>query len=95
MIPARRKYAVEIRAETFDFSEQMDVLGGETLTGATFPALPGGITASAPSIVGPLVTARFAGGTAGQDYEIQCVAPTSTGQILKLIFVLEVRDDAN
>jgi hypothetical protein len=93
-LPARRKYPTENRVETFDFSEKMDVAGGETISTVTM-TVPGGITTSAPSVSGPLVSSRIAGGTAGQDYPVICQITTSTGQILKLVFSLEVRDDAN
>jgi hypothetical protein len=93
-LPTRRKYATEIRTITFDFSEKMDVAGGETISTVAI-SVPGGITSSAPSTAGPLISTRIGGGTAGQDYDISCEVTTSGTQTLRLVFTLEVRSDAN
>lgn len=93
-LPTRRKYPTEVRTATWNFADKMDVAGGETISTVTITP-PGGITASAPSISGPLVSARISGGSAGQDYDIPCQITTSGSQTLKLVFTLEVRDEAN
>ena len=93
-LPTNRKYPTEVRVVTFDFAEKMDIAGGETISTMTM-SVPGGITSSSPSLSGALVSTRIAGGTAGQDYPIICTVTTSATQTLKLVFTLEVRDDAN
>ena len=93
-LPPRPKYPTEIRVQTFDFSDKMNVAGGETIVGVVV-TVPGGITSSAPSITGPLVSTRIGGGSAGQDYPVICEITTSLSQDLKLVMTLEVRDDAN
>ena len=93
-LPTRPKYPTEIRTVTFDFSDKMDLANGETISG-TVMSVPGGITSSVPSVLGPLVSTRIAGGSAGQDYPIACTVTTSGSQTLKLVFTLQVRDDAN
>lgn len=94
LLPALRKYPTETRTETFDFTEKLDVAGGETIVAPTI-TVSAGITNSAPSVAGPLVSARFGGGTAGNDYTVACQVTTSVGQVLKIAFTLEVRDAAN
>jgi hypothetical protein len=94
MIPVRVKYAVEDRVISFDFTAKL--VAGETVTTASVtPAA--GVTASPPAINvgGYLVTTTVSAGTAGNDYPVTCVAETSGGRTLKLVFSLEVRDDAN
>jgi hypothetical protein len=92
--PTNRKYPTERRTVTFDFSEKMAVAAGETLSTVTI-TVPGGITSSSPTTSGPLVSTRIGGGTAGEDYDIVCEVITSQSQTLRLVFTLEVRDDAN
>lgn len=91
-LPTKPKYPTEVRTITFEFTEKMTT--PETISTVTI-TVPGGITSSAPSIDGQLVSTRIAGGTAGQDYPIICQITTSLSQTLKLVFTLEVRDDAN
>lgn len=93
-LPTRPKYPTEVRTITFDFSEKMDVAGGETISTVAI-SVPGGITSSAPSTAGPLVSTRIGGGSSGQDYDIACEITTSLSQTLRLVFTQEVRDDAN
>lgn len=92
--PTEQKYPTERRTMTFDFTEKMDPAGTETIATVTI-TVPAGITASSPTTTGPLVSARIGGGTALQDYDIVCEVITSQSQTLRLVCVLEVRDDAN
>ena len=93
-LPTRTKYPSEVRTVTFDFSEKLDLANGEAITGSTVTVDPG-ITNSTVSIATPLVSFRISGGTAGQDYHVALQVTTSGSQTLKLVFTLEVRDDAN
>lgn len=93
-LPTLLKYAVEDRIATFDFSPKLAI--GETLsTAAVTPAA--GVTASPGAINagGYLVTSVLSGGAVPNDYPVACEAETSAGRTLKIVVVLEVRDDAN
>lgn len=94
-IPVRAKYPAEVRLVTFNFRSKMSP--GETITGIPTVTVAAGITNSAPqvNVAGDLVTTLLSGGTAAQDYPVTCTVATTLGQTLKLVFSLEVRDDAN
>jgi len=84
----------------FPFAKELDA--GETITGPVVinPRLIEGADAtpalfldSAPLVAADKVTVRVAGRIAGNTYELQCDATTSTGNVRTQIAVQRVRDD--
>lgn len=84
----------------FPYAKELDA--GETITGPVVltPRLIEGadptlalLIDSAPLVQSDKVTVRVYGRIAGNTYELQCDAPTSTGNVRTQIAVQRVRDD--
>jgi len=93
MIPARRKQPTEKRTLTFDFTEKL--ASGDSVTTIASVAAATGLTISAGTLVGNLVSAQISSGAAGTDYLVSCRVNTAQGDILELDVTVEVREDAN
>jgi hypothetical protein len=95
-LPTRQKKASETRTLTFAFANKLAL--GDTLTGT--PTVthvdPGsGLTFAGVTLSGALVSVRVAGGTDGEDYWIRAACGTTSGDLLAIDVLLEIRDRAN
>ena len=93
--PTRVKQAGEVRTITFDFTNKL--LPGDsvaTVVGGVLEAAAG-ITAGAPSLVSPRVTALISTGTVGTTYRISCRVTTTLGETLELDVDIRVADGEN
>lgn len=90
------KFPEETRTYAFDFSEQAEVVGGETLTptcaiSSTRISGTGSITVGSAVQSGNRVTAQISGGTLGDRYELLATVTTSSGAILAAVGELAIR----
>ena len=93
MLPARRKQPTETRTLTFYFTEKL--ASGDTVASLTSLTASAGLTVGSGSLSSNRVTVQASGGTAGNDYTVQCRVTTTQADILELDVTVEVRDDAN
>lgn len=88
-----QKLVGESRLYDFDFTDQAEIEGGETLTGTpTVTATPAGLTLGSPVIGGASkkVQVRISAGTANTTYSLTCTVATSGGNTLQGCGVLKV-----
>jgi hypothetical protein len=95
MLPTFRKYAEEVRTITFDFQAKLQA--SDTLAGTVTFTASAGLTLVGPTVDPALAQAfvHVSGGAVGNDYEVRCAVPTTNGDVLREVAVIEVRDDAN
>jgi hypothetical protein len=85
------KYPEENRRYTFDFTDQKEIVNGETITSATVAqeaveAGSGSVTIAAPTISadGKQVSAFISGGVEESKYLLLCLATTNQTSILAI-----------
>lgn len=82
----QEKLTGESRLYDFDFTNQVEIAAGETLTGTpTVVATPSGLTLGSPTIGGAnkKVQIRISGGAADVLYNLKCTVSTSGGNVLE------------
>lgn len=81
------KLVGESRLYDLDFTDQKEIVAGETLTGTpTVTAAPSGLTISSPPVIGGAnkkVQVRISGGTANTTYSVLCTVTTTGGNTLQ------------
>lgn len=88
MITPLYKQPGEVRLYSFDFAAQVEIAGGETLTGTPTIAVSllsgsGTVTAGSPSISTTFVNFTLSGGTDGDRHRVLCTVATSGGRTLQ------------
>lgn len=96
-LPRRLKYPEEHKTLTFDFSTKLNLAAGDTLSGSPTATITPGMIVGTPVIdtTSTLISARYSGGASGNDYTAIIEVDTANGDHLKLVAIIEVRDDAN
>lgn len=80
------KRPTEVRNFDFDFGQQPEITGGETLSGSpTVTSGTSGLTIGAPSITGNKVRVQISSGTAETVYRLTCTVATSGSKTLVAI----------
>lgn len=87
----------EVRQYTFDYSAQLEVVAGETLTGsptvtATVLNGAGSLTIGSPSISGTKVNVTISGGVLGENYAVKCLVQTNASHTLACVGELRIRN---
>lgn len=80
------KFAAESRKYDFDFTNQAEIVAGQTLTGTpTVSSSPSGLTLGTAVLDGTSkkVQVTISGGTVNQMYEVTALVNTSGGAILE------------
>lgn len=96
MLPVRRKYAIEQKTYTFDFSQKM--AAGDTLINEVpTMEIDAGLTASnaVVDVATGTVSVRIGGGLVGQSYFVAATVRTTGGDKFKLGVTIEVTASAN
>ena len=78
----------DTRKVTIDWSAYLRT--GATISAASTPTVPTGITCAATSFDSTSTTHTLTGGTAGEDYEIEARISTSDGEQLDVAFTVPV-----
>lgn len=80
-----KKIAAESRQYDFDFTNQVEIAAGQTLTGTpTVTSSPSGLTLTGPVLDSTNKKAQvtISGGTVNETYEVTCTVGTSGGATL-------------
>lgn len=92
------KYPGEVRQYSFDFSEQVELVAGDTLAGPatiTIEIITGdaavSLLSASVSIVSPYVHTVLSGGLEGERYRVECRVTTAAGRVLGAIGILKIK----
>lgn len=80
---------------TLDYTidwDQDDWLGSDTITGTPTWTVPSGLTLSSQSNTTTAATAWISGGTADNDYDVECKITTTGGRTDERTIRLQVRE---
>jgi hypothetical protein len=89
------KYPEETRTYVFDFSTQVEVAAGDSLSSgaavtATCVSGTGTLTIGSPSIVSDTVQCTIAGGDLNDKHDVLCVVTTAAGSIIAQKGILSI-----
>lgn len=85
------KYEQDQRDFYFDLSQQPEIIGGQTVTGAsTITSDPVGLSFTSPDIASPKVHFTISGGTGGTTYMVESLVTFSGGGIIQVCEKLDV-----
>lgn len=94
LAPERVKQAGEKRPLSFDFTDKLPA--GDTIATVTaVTGSPSGLTISASSLLGNVVTVQISSGVNGTRYNVDCEVATTMLNALKLDCTVRISDTDN